>query len=64
MAREIAYYTTTEVARRAHVDSSTVRVWVAQGKINSVPTLGGHHRFEKSIIDDLFPAGTELAATA
>lgn len=55
MAQDLAYYTTSEVARRAHVDSSTVRVWVATGKLKSIPTLGGHHRFERGLIDELFP---------
>lgn len=43
---EVAVITTTQVAKHYGVDKSTVRKWVAEGKI--VPALrtpGGHYRF-------------------
>lgn len=48
------YLTTSQVAERFGVDSSTVRRWVTAGwMIPTLTTPGGHHRFtEQDIIDN------------
>lgn len=52
-----AYVTTSQVSTRFGVDSSTVRRWVAQGKlIPAVTTPGGHYRFNVEDIDQLAAA--------
>jgi excisionase family DNA binding protein len=48
---EVAYMTTTEVAERLRVDSSTIRKWVAKGLIKATTLPGGHHRFRAEDID-------------
>lgn len=46
MTEGITVITTSEVARRRGVDSSTVRKWVAEGIIKPASTTeGGHYRF-------------------
>lgn len=46
MASQLAYKTTSDVARQFGVDSSAVRRWVLAGKIHpTITTPGGHHRF-------------------
>lgn len=43
---EVALITTTHVARMYGVDKSTVRKWVADGKlVPALRTPGGHYRF-------------------
>ena len=37
--------TSAEVAALYRVDPKTVVRWVKEGKLTSVPTPGGHHRF-------------------
>lgn len=62
---EIAVYTTTQVARRAHVDNSTVRLWVKNGKLTpSVKTAGGHYRFNADVVDSLLDPHTPVVSAA
>lgn len=42
------YLTPTEVAQMFRVDPKTVSRWAKAGKIPSVRTPGGHHRFRLS----------------
>jgi len=62
---EIAVYTTSEVAKRAHVDTSTVRLWVKSGKLKpSLKTVGGHYRFDALAVDTLLtPTPVDSALT-
>ena len=39
-----------EVARMFRVDPKTVARWAKQGRIESIRTLGGHHRFREADI--------------
>ena len=49
---EVAVITTTQVAKHYGVDKSTVRKWVADGKlIPALRTPGGHYRFLRSNLD-------------
>ncbi|MCE5291585.1 MAG: helix-turn-helix domain-containing protein [Nocardiaceae bacterium] len=46
------YYTTSQVANRYGVDSSTVRRWVEKGLLTpACTTPGGHHRFSASEVE-------------
>lgn len=48
---KVTLITTTQVAKRYGVDNSTVRKWVAEGRIApAVKTPGGHYRFDESVI--------------
>ncbi len=57
--------TAAEVAKIFRVDRKTVTRWAIAGKITSVRTLGGHHRFRESEVRQLFKDNTcaRLAAT-
>ncbi|WP_082753823.1 helix-turn-helix domain-containing protein [Mycobacterium sp. NAZ190054] len=51
---DVAYITTSQVARKFHVSASAVRKWVAEGRIKpAIATPGGHYRFIESDIDDM-----------
>lgn len=52
--QEVAVITTSQVARHYGVDNSTVRRWVADGKLTpALRTPGGHYRFLSSDLDGL-----------
>jgi excisionase family DNA binding protein len=44
------YLTPGAVARLLHVSAQTVTRWAKEGRLPSVVTLGGHHRFKASDI--------------
>jgi len=49
MTEQLVLLTTSEVAKALNVDSSTVRRWVAQGKLTpALVTPGGQYRFRKA----------------
>lgn len=47
-----------EVAAKFRVDPKTVTRWAKAGKLASIRTLGGHHRFRKSEIWALLAGDT------
>lgn len=49
--------TPSEVAKALRVDPKTVTRWAKAGKISSVRTPGGHHRFRKVEIDAILAGG-------
>lgn len=51
--------TPAEVAARFRVDPKTVTRWAQAGKIQSVLTLGGHHRFFADAIEQLLDESTK-----
>lgn len=48
------FLTPFEVGALLRVDPKTVRSWANQGKIPFIRTLGGHRRFAKKDVRDLF----------
>jgi excisionase family DNA binding protein len=48
-----AYMTRAGVARLLGVSPNTVTRWAREGKLPFQLTLGGHHRFERSVIDNM-----------
>lgn len=48
-----------EVAEIFGVDRRTVARWAREGKIRSVRTVGGHHRYPRSAVDALMNNTTE-----
>lgn len=48
-----AYLTRSEVARLLQVSPTTVTRWAHEGRLPSQLTLGGHHRFERSVVEEL-----------
>lgn len=46
--------TTSEVARMFRVSPKTVTRWAKIGKLDFIRTMGGHRRFYKQQVDDLF----------
>jgi len=47
------YMTRSGVARLLGVSPNTVTRWAREGRIPSQLTLGGHHRFERTVIESL-----------
>lgn len=43
--------TRSAVARLLGVSPTTVTRWAREGRIASSVTLGGHHRFERSVVE-------------
>ena len=49
-----AEMTRAEVARVLGVSPTTVTRWAREGRLPSRVTLGGHHRFERALVDEVF----------
>ena len=47
------YLKTGEVAEMLGVHGKTVSRWAAEGRLPSVKTIGGHHRYPRSLIEAL-----------
>jgi excisionase family DNA binding protein len=45
--------TTSEVARLLGVSPNTVTRWAREGRLPCRMTLGGHHRFERGVIEQI-----------
>ena len=48
----------SEVAALFRVGTKTVTRWAASGKLSSVRTLGGHRRYKKSEVMELYEASS------
>ncbi len=60
---DIALFTTSEVADRLRVDSSTIRKWVAKGLLKAVTLPGGHHRFRPEDVEALLTDPAKAVAS-
>jgi len=47
------YLTRADVARLLGVSPNTVTRWAREGRLPSQVTLGGHHRFARSVIEEI-----------
>lgn len=47
------HLTRSEVARILGVSPTTVTRWAREGRLPCQTTLGGHHRFERAVIDEV-----------
>jgi excisionase family DNA binding protein len=47
------YLTRAEVSRMLGVSPNTVTRWAREGRLPSQVTLGGHHRFERALVEEL-----------
>ena len=45
--------TTSEVSRLLGVSPNTVTRWAREGRLPCRLTLGGHHRFERTVIEQI-----------
>lgn len=59
---EVTLMTTSEVAERLRVDSSTVRKWVLKGLLRATTLPGGHHRFRAEDIDAMLEHAKAVAS--
>lgn len=57
MNQQLTYLTTSEVAARVRVDSSTVRRWAIEGILPSTTLPGGQYRFRPEDVDALLHRG-------
>lgn len=48
-----AYLTRSSVARLLGVSPNTVTRWAREGRLPSQVTLGGHHRFDRAVIEEI-----------
>jgi excisionase family DNA binding protein len=59
--------TRSEVARLLGVSPTTVTRWAREGRLACRVTLGGHHRFSRSLVEEVrerMSRGVPFAATA
>jgi excisionase family DNA binding protein len=56
--RDKTYLTSSEVAERLAVSSTTVGRWAREGRLGYCKTLGGHRRFDLEQVDQLEQALT------
>lgn len=47
------YLTRSEVAALLGVSPTTVTRWAREGRLPCQKTLGGHHRFERSVVEQI-----------
>ncbi len=48
-----AFLTTSEVSKMLGVSPNTVTRWAREGRLPCQVTLGGHHRFERPVIEEI-----------
>jgi len=49
----VTFLTRSDVSRLLGVSQNTVTRWAREGKIPCETTLGGHHRFDREIIEEI-----------
>jgi excisionase family DNA binding protein len=47
------FLTRSEVARMLGVSPNTVTRWAREGRLACLVTLGGHHRFEREVVEQI-----------
>jgi excisionase family DNA binding protein len=47
------FLTRSEVSRLLGVSPNTVTRWAREGRLSCQVTLGGHHRFERAVVEQL-----------
>lgn len=57
MSPEVVLLTTSEVAKILRVDGSTIRRWVAEGRLPAVTLPGGLFRFHLADIEAILATG-------
>jgi excisionase family DNA binding protein len=61
---ETQFLTRSEVSRQLGVSPNTVTRWAREGRLPCQVTLGGHHRFDRELVEQLrkslYRAGTRL----
>ena len=50
---ERSLLTRSEVSRQLGVSPNTVTRWAREGRLPCQVTLGGHHRFEREVVEQL-----------
>lgn len=58
-----AYLTRADVARLLSVSPNTVTRWAREGRLPCQVTLGGHHRFDRTVIETIRDGLSRGAAT-
>jgi excisionase family DNA binding protein len=60
-----AFLTRSEVSKLLGVSPNTVTRWAREGRLPCQVTLGGHHRFDRELVEQLrkslYRAGTRLS---
>jgi excisionase family DNA binding protein len=51
--RRTEFLTRSEVSRLLGVSPNTVTRWAREGRLPCQVTLGGHHRFERAVVEEL-----------
>jgi excisionase family DNA binding protein len=58
------FFTRSEVSKLLGVSPNTVTRWAREGRLPCQVTLGGHHRFDRELVEQLrkslYRAGTRL----
>ena len=48
-----AFLTTSEVSKMLGVSPNTVTRWAREGRLPCQVTLGGHHRYDRDVIEEI-----------
>jgi excisionase family DNA binding protein len=51
--KETTFLTRSEVSKRLGVSPNTVTRWAREGRLPCQVTLGGHHRFDRELVEQL-----------
>ena len=57
------YLTRSQVARMLGVSPNTVTRWAREGRLPSLLTLGGHHRFDRTTIERIAREASRSGST-
>lgn len=52
-AKETTFLTRSEVSKLLGVSPNTVTRWAREGRLPCQVTLGGHHRFDRELVEQL-----------
>jgi len=52
-AVQTTFLTRSEVSRMLGVSPNTVTRWAREGRLPCQVTLGGHHRFDRAVVEEI-----------
>ena len=63
-AVQTTFLTRSEVSRMLGVSPNTVTRWAREGRLPCQVTLGGHHRFDRAVVEEILKGLSRTAGGA